>query len=131
MLVKALPRKGISFGGFPEESPTKGGNQTPGILSIPDIKGVSSHMELYKKLLQDILTTADGVSYDIGRVVYFLTFIFYNLFTGIELYITHVFEHANYAAGLSAITMASAVHLRIKKDTEPGATQQDTQGERA
>ena len=76
------------------------------------------------KLLNDILTGKDNLTYDAARVVGVLGAFAYVVFWCVEVGITRRFDPGQadaYGKGLSMVLLAMAVACAIKKSTEPEA----------
>lgn len=72
------------------------------------------------KVIQDLFTTHDGVSFDVGRVLWALAVVW---FLGLSTYDTafagHPFDPIAWGTGLGAVLAAGGAALWAKKDTEP------------
>lgn len=74
---------------------------------------------LIKKFTKDSLTVANGVDYDLGRILWALAFL---VGVGLEIFtvITHrTFDLQQYGIGVGALLMAGGASLNLKAKTEP------------
>ncbi len=74
---------------------------------------------ILKKFLKDSLTTANGVDYDLGRILWALAFL---VGIGLEIFavITHrTFDLQQYGIGVGALLLAGGGALNLKAKTEP------------
>ena len=73
------------------------------------------------KLLKDCFTTADGESFDVGRVLWAQGVI---VFLGLAIYSVvgqgHPFDMQSFGIGLGATLAAGGAALGFKAKTEPG-----------
>lgn len=71
------------------------------------------------KLLKDILTGIDGITYDNIRVYMFLGVLVYLGSTLWHLYDDNAFDFVLFGTGFAAILAAGGAGILLKKDTEP------------
>lgn len=74
---------------------------------------------LLKKFTKDSLTTANGVDYDLGRILWMLAFL---VGVGLEIFcvITNrTFDLQQYGVGIGALLLAGGGALNLKAKTEP------------
>ncbi|MHB8252793.1 MAG: amino acid ABC transporter substrate-binding protein [Acidiferrobacter sp.] len=75
------------------------------------------------KLLKDCFTTADGESFDIGRVLWAQGVM---VFLGLAIYSVvgqgHPFDMQGFGIGLGATLAAGGAALGLKAKTEPGGS---------
>lgn len=75
---------------------------------------------LIKKMLMDSLTTKDGQSFDLGRIIWAQGAM---LFFGLTIYnvvFLHVpFDYIAFGSGFGVISAGSGAALMLKKSTEP------------
>ena len=72
------------------------------------------------KLLLDLLTTADGVTHDIGRYLGFFGGLNAIGLTIIDVLVNHAhFDMQNYGIGFGALALGVGAMLKLKVDTEP------------
>ncbi len=72
-----------------------------------------------KKFTKDSLTVANGVDYDIGRILWALAFL---VGVGLEVFcvVTHrTFDLQQYGIGVGALLLAGSGALNLKAKTEP------------
>lgn len=71
------------------------------------------------KIIKDILTNADGVTYCHARVSGFITTLVYLSIQVLDFATTHKFDSIAFATGYAAILTAVCGGVWMKKDTEP------------
>lgn len=74
---------------------------------------------LLKKILIDIHTTKDNVTFCSARVWFSATMLAYQLFTFIEVLFKHALDYQNYGIGLSTIVASFGAYTFLKQGTEP------------
>lgn len=74
---------------------------------------------MYKKILLDILTIKNGEDFDYGKIIGFVTTIWYMLTVTISAILTHSFNAVEVATGIGIILAATGVNLKLKETTEP------------
>lgn len=77
-------------------------------------------MNIAAKILKDIFTLANGEDYDIGRVLWALSFL---VGLGLEVYCTvavKAFNLQEFGIGVGALLVAGGYSLKVKASTEPG-----------
>jgi hypothetical protein len=72
-----------------------------------------------KELLFHILTGADNKTFDHGRVLSCLVVICFLVFTGYDVYTTHVFEYEHFGIGIGATFAGIGLNLKLKETSEP------------
>ena len=70
------------------------------------------------KMIKDILTNADGVTFCHARVSGLATTIVYWAMAVIDMHMTHKFDPMSFATGYAAILAAVCGGAWMKKDTE-------------
>lgn len=71
------------------------------------------------KFIRDCFTVANGIDYDLGRILWALAFL---VGVGLEIYcvITHrTFDLQQYGIGVGALLLAGSGGLKLKANTEP------------
>lgn len=71
------------------------------------------------KLLKDCLTGKDNQTYDIGRVLWFLSVLVFLILSTWDCWLDHDFKPADYGTGLGLVLAAGGGALWLKRDTEP------------
>lgn len=74
---------------------------------------------LIKKFTKDSLTVANGVDYDLGRVLWALAFL---VGVGLEVFCVitrRTFDLQQYGIGVGALLLAGSGALNLKAKTEP------------
>ncbi len=72
-----------------------------------------------KKIIKDSFTGKDGVTYDIGRMLWVKGAIIYNALSVYTVIHNHTFDFVAWGTGFGAVLAAGGIALFIKKDTEP------------
>ena len=78
-------------------------------------------MSIINQFTKDCVTTKDGESYDVGRVLWVLGAI---AFLGLTVYVAiskGVFDTLNFGAGYAGILGGGGAGLALKSKTEPDA----------
>lgn len=70
------------------------------------------------KMIRDILTNADGVTFCHARVSGFATTVVYWVMETVEVSMTHTFDPVAFATGYAAILAAICGGAWMKKETE-------------
>jgi hypothetical protein len=73
------------------------------------------------KILRDILTGSDNVSYDCGRVLYFASHVAYFAMGFVSYLSDRPWGPMDFASGISTMAVAFGIHMYMKKDSEPHA----------
>ena len=77
-------------------------------------------MNTLSKLIKDSLTTNDGESYDVGRILWVIAVLAGISYAGVDLFALHnKFDIAQYGIGIGSLLAAGGAALWAKKDTEP------------
>ena len=74
---------------------------------------------MISKMVKDILTGIDNETYDHGRVLGVLSYIFYYCYAFANLWQGHPWAAIDFASGISAMAVAFGIHLKLKSGTEP------------
>jgi hypothetical protein len=74
---------------------------------------------MIRKVFTDILTGIDNSTFDHGRVLSFISFIFYYVFAFASLLEGHAWQAMDFASGVGAMAVGFGLHLKLKSDTEP------------
>ncbi len=85
-------------------------------------------MNLIKKIIKDSLTGADNVSYDNGRVLCSVSFIAFFLLSGVSVHYGHFWSPIEFASGVATMAVGFGINLHLKKQTEPGETENKPNG---
>lgn len=75
------------------------------------------------KIVRDCFTGKDNETYDIVRIVYFISCIVYFVLSFIETFHGHDFEPVQFGTGLGLITGAAGAALGLKHKAEPEPVQ--------
>ena len=79
------------------------------------------------KIFTDTTTLADGVTFDMGRVMGFLgTFVYFGLAIYSVVWQHEKFSMMDYGAGFGAMAVGLGGMLNLKHKTEPGSTTAST-----
>ena len=71
------------------------------------------------KLIIDSLTTHDGQTYDVGRILWVISVLAGIGYAGVDLFILHnKFDITQYGIGIGSLLAAGGAALWAKKDTE-------------
>ncbi len=73
-----------------------------------------------RKLLIDCFTGADGTTYDVGRVLWAIAFLFGLGFETASVVSGLTFSLQEYGIGVGALLLAGGGSLHLKASTEPG-----------
>ena len=76
----------------------------------------NSHM---KKMFRDSLTGKDNLTYDIGRVSWFLAYIIYFILAVASIFQGHPWSAMDFSAGCATMSVGFGANLVIKRSTEP------------
>lgn len=71
---------------------------------------------MMRKILNDILTGSDNKSYDHGKVLGFISFIFYYALAFASLLEGHAWQAMDFASGVGTMAVGFGVHLKLKND---------------
>ena len=71
------------------------------------------------KFVKDCFTTSDGISGDIGRVIWMIGILSLVFFEGWMVITKGLFDPTVYATAFAALLLSGATNLLIKKTTEP------------
>lgn len=71
-------------------------------------------MSEFRKLLKDILTDADNVTYDNGRVLCFLSHLVYFVMAFMSYVVDKPWAPIDFATGVAAIAVGFGIHLNLK-----------------
>jgi len=71
------------------------------------------------KLFKDVLTGVDNQTFDHGRLMGLLSFIFYFILSLFDLLTSHTWRAMDFAGGIATMAVAFGVNLKLKSDTEP------------
>jgi hypothetical protein len=72
------------------------------------------------KILSDLLTTADGITHDIGRHLAFFGGLNGIALTIVDVVVNHnKFDMQSYGIGFGALAVGVGAMLKLKVDTEP------------
>jgi hypothetical protein len=83
-------------------------------------------MEKLQLFVQHMLTGRDNLTYDLGRVLWALAFVFG---VGIATYCAingKSFDLQNYGIGVGALLLAGGAALKLKENTEPKSKDEST-----
>lgn len=73
----------------------------------------------------DSLTTADGKTFDLVKILALAAVGAFVVFSGYDLmWLKHAFDPQAYGIGLGAVFLGTAGALNLKKDTEPKAPEE-------
>lgn len=76
-------------------------------------------LEQIKKMCKDSITTSDGVTYDVGRILWIIAVMAGIGYAGVDLLILHnKFDITQYGIGVGSLLAAGGGALMLKKDTE-------------
>lgn len=72
-----------------------------------------------KKLIQDLFTGKDNVTWDLGRIIWFKGTLVYFAMTFYSIFKAIAIDPLNWATGFGAIMAAGGAMLMLKKGDEP------------
>jgi len=75
-----------------------------------------------RKLFKDILTGADNVTYDMGRVFCGLSHLVYFGMAFLSYIVDQPWRPMDFAGGIAAIAVGFGIHLNLKSGSEPKVT---------
>lgn len=70
-------------------------------------------------MLRELFTGKDNTTYDLGRVLWALSYVALVVFTGWSMYRGEHFSVAEYAGGCAALLAGGAGGIALKSSTEP------------
>ena len=71
------------------------------------------------KVIKDALTTHDGESYDVGRILWVISVLAGIGYAGVDLFVLHnKFDITQYGIGIGSLLAAGGAALWAKRDTE-------------
>lgn len=70
------------------------------------------------KLFKDILTSVDNETYDHGKFLGLISFIFYYLLAFASLMSGHAWPAMDFASGIGTMAVGFGVHLKLKSDVD-------------
>jgi membrane-associated protease RseP (regulator of RpoE activity) len=71
------------------------------------------------KLFKDILTCANNVDYDIGRVICLVSYLVYFGLSIIDTSLGHSWSAMDFSGGVGTMAVGFGVNFKLKQDTEP------------
>lgn len=81
--------------------------------------------QFVKTFFTHILTGVDGQTFDIARVTWFISSLFYlGMTVYVVVYKGAEFNYVNWSIGLSSIMAAAGASIKLKENTEPKREQQ-------
>lgn len=81
----------------------------------------------FSKIFKDMLTGVDNQTYDMGRILTVMCFLFFHVMAIEAMIIGHPWQPMDYSSAASALFVACAMHIRLKSFTEPHGDFKDKQ----
>lgn len=79
-----------------------------------------------KTFLRLLLTGKDNETYEIGRVLLFIGYLCFLIFSSYDVFVLHHFDPLDFSTGLTGVLFGGASGIAIKARTEPEERRNDS-----